>query len=186
MTLTPTRSVPAWKTTATATYVGKEICSAGRSSSAANADGPDGGPRAAAAASSPARHHPCVAEMLARAVLVARYAPMDATTEGLEVPTAEVLLSIRTPAELAISPHGSRLAFALHATVADEGLSVPSDVFVSAPSHTQSRCVLPTARRRSGHPTGPGSRSCRTVSRPGTSFPTRCRPREASRLSLGP
>ena len=55
---------------------------------------------------------------------------MDATTEGLEVPTAEVLLSVRTPAELAISPHGSRLAFALHATVADEGLSVPSDVFV--------------------------------------------------------
>jgi hypothetical protein len=39
----------------------------------------------------------------------------------LSVPTAERLLDVRTPMELALSPEGTRLAFALHATVADEG-----------------------------------------------------------------
>ena len=40
---------------------------------------------------------------------------------AFEAPTAELLLDTRTPAELALSPDGSRLAFALHATVADVG-----------------------------------------------------------------
>ena len=55
---------------------------------------------------------------------------MDARADRLELPTAELLLSIRTPAELALSPDGERLAFALHATVADEGSFQPSDLFV--------------------------------------------------------
>ena len=48
----------------------------------------------------------------------------------LEVPTAELLLDVRTPMELALSPDGARLAFALHATVADEGSFQPSDLYV--------------------------------------------------------
>ncbi|MEO8424869.1 MAG: hypothetical protein ABI595_13290 [Actinomycetota bacterium] len=45
-------------------------------------------------------------------------------------PTAERLLSVRTPAEIAFSPDGSRVVFALHATVADVGSFVPSDVYM--------------------------------------------------------
>jgi dipeptidyl aminopeptidase/acylaminoacyl peptidase len=50
--------------------------------------------------------------------------------DRLEAPTAELLLDVRTPAELAFSPDGSRVAFALHATVAEEGSFVPSDLYV--------------------------------------------------------
>ena len=46
-------------------------------------------------------------------------------------PPAELLLDVRTPAELVFSPGGSRIAFALHATVADEGSFVPSDLYVA-------------------------------------------------------
>ena len=49
-------------------------------------------------------------------------------TEG-HAPTAERLLDVRTPAELAFAPDGSRLAFALHSTVADVGSFVPSDLY---------------------------------------------------------
>jgi dipeptidyl aminopeptidase/acylaminoacyl peptidase len=45
-------------------------------------------------------------------------------------PTAELLLDVRTPAELVISPDAARVAFALHATVADHGSFPPSDVYV--------------------------------------------------------
>ena len=45
-------------------------------------------------------------------------------------PTAEKLLSVRTPSELALSPDGRSLAFALHATVADVGSFPPSDIYV--------------------------------------------------------
>jgi dipeptidyl aminopeptidase/acylaminoacyl peptidase len=55
---------------------------------------------------------------------------MDPAPERLEGPTAELLLEVRTPAELAFSPDGSRIAFALHATVADVGSFVPSDLYV--------------------------------------------------------
>ena len=55
---------------------------------------------------------------------------MDAVPERLEGPDVELLLDVRTPAELAFSPDGSRVAFALHATVADEGSHVPSDLYV--------------------------------------------------------
>ena len=47
-----------------------------------------------------------------------------------DAPTAELLLDVRTPAELAFSPDGSRVAFALHATVADLGSFAPSDMYV--------------------------------------------------------
>ena len=52
-------------------------------------------------------------------------------TDGPNPPTVELLLDVRTPAELAFSPDGSRIAFALHATVADQGSFVPSDLFVA-------------------------------------------------------
>jgi len=45
-------------------------------------------------------------------------------------PTAERLLDVRTPAELACSPDGSSLAFALHSTVADTGSFVPSSLWL--------------------------------------------------------
>lgn len=55
---------------------------------------------------------------------------MDPAIAHFEGPTAEHLLDVRTPAELTFSPGGSRLAFALHATVADVGSFVPSDLYV--------------------------------------------------------
>jgi dipeptidyl aminopeptidase/acylaminoacyl peptidase len=55
---------------------------------------------------------------------------MDPVLDRLEAPTAELLLDVRTPAELTFSPDGSRVAFALHATVADVGSFVPSDLYV--------------------------------------------------------
>jgi hypothetical protein len=39
---------------------------------------------------------------------------MDPALERLEGPTAELLIDVRTPAELTFSPDASRLAFALH------------------------------------------------------------------------
>ncbi|MGZ8652639.1 MAG: hypothetical protein ACXWX5_10765, partial [Actinomycetota bacterium] len=45
-------------------------------------------------------------------------------------PTAERLLDVRTPAEIAFSPDGSRVVFALHSTVADVGAFVPSDLYM--------------------------------------------------------
>ena len=54
---------------------------------------------------------------------------MDATRER-QLPTAQLLLDVRTPAELAVSPDGTAIAFALHATVAAEGSFVPSDLYV--------------------------------------------------------
>jgi dipeptidyl aminopeptidase/acylaminoacyl peptidase len=47
----------------------------------------------------------------------------------LPPPTAELLLSVRTPAELAVAPDERSIAFALHPTVADAGSFVPSDVY---------------------------------------------------------
>jgi len=54
----------------------------------------------------------------------------DRASEHGNVPTAELLLGVRTPAELALCPDGSTLAFALHATVADEGSFPPSDIYL--------------------------------------------------------
>ena len=48
----------------------------------------------------------------------------------LHGPTAERLLDVRTPAELAFSPDGPRLVFALHSTVADTGSFVPSSLWL--------------------------------------------------------
>jgi dipeptidyl aminopeptidase/acylaminoacyl peptidase len=55
---------------------------------------------------------------------------MGGPRDRLDAPTAELLLAVRTPAELAFSPDGSKVAFALHATVADTGSFVPSDLYV--------------------------------------------------------
>jgi dipeptidyl aminopeptidase/acylaminoacyl peptidase len=55
---------------------------------------------------------------------------MDPAPDRPEAPTAELLLGVRTPAELVFSPDGSTIAFALHATVADAGSFVLSDLFV--------------------------------------------------------
>ncbi len=46
------------------------------------------------------------------------------------LPTAERLLSVRTPEQLALSPDGASIAFALTATVADVGSVPPSDIFL--------------------------------------------------------
>jgi len=56
-------------------------------------------------------------------------------------PTPELLLDVRTPAELAIAPDGQTLAFALHATVADVGSFVPSDLSVLDPDATEPRVL---------------------------------------------
>ena len=48
----------------------------------------------------------------------------------LHGPIDERLLDVRTPAELAFSPDASRVAFALHATVADVGSHPPSDLYL--------------------------------------------------------
>ncbi len=59
----------------------------------------------------------------------------------MELPTAELLLGVRTPAELAFSPDGSKVAFALHSTAADVGSFVPSDLYTMdvAPGSTPVR-----------------------------------------------
>ena len=54
---------------------------------------------------------------------------MDAIPDP-HVPSDEHLLDVRTPAELAFSPDGSKVVFALHATVADLGSHPPSDLYL--------------------------------------------------------
>lgn len=51
----------------------------------------------------------------------------DATTRR---PTPELLVEVRTPAEVAASPDGTRVAFSLHATVSDRGPIAPSDLYL--------------------------------------------------------
>ena len=48
----------------------------------------------------------------------------------LQPPTAESLLDVRTPTQLALAPDGFSLAFVLSATVAIDGSFPPSDIFV--------------------------------------------------------
>jgi Tol biopolymer transport system component len=48
--------------------------------------------------------------------------------QSLNGPIDERLLDVRTPAELTFSPDGLKVAFALHATVADVGSHPPSDL----------------------------------------------------------
>ena len=100
--------------------------------------------------------------------------------EHLQLPTAELLLDTRTPAELALSLDGSRLAFALHATVADAGSFVPSDLYVVETGSSAAPVELTSGAgatwRPPGRPTARGWRSCRTGSRPGISSRTRCPP----------
>jgi dipeptidyl aminopeptidase/acylaminoacyl peptidase len=50
--------------------------------------------------------------------------------QGLHGPIDERLLDVRTPEEIAFSPDESRVAFALHATVADVGSHPPSDIYL--------------------------------------------------------
>ena len=43
-------------------------------------------------------------------------------------PTVDDLLNVRTPADIAIGPDGN-LAFSVHATVSERGVSIPSDLW---------------------------------------------------------
>jgi len=52
------------------------------------------------------------------------------TIQGLHGPIDERLLDVRTPAEIAFTTDGSRVAFAVHATVADIGSHPPSDLYL--------------------------------------------------------
>jgi dipeptidyl aminopeptidase/acylaminoacyl peptidase len=61
--------------------------------------------------------------------------------EPRKLPTAELLLSVRTPAEIAIAPEGDALAFTLYATVVDVGSFVPSDVYVLDPDAEKPRTL---------------------------------------------
>ena len=107
-----------------------------------------------------------------------RPAPAKIRAMTADAPTAERLLDVRTPAELAFSPDESRVAFALHATVADVGSFVPSDLYVvdvdgdEPPRPAHERGVeRPDARP--GRRTARGWRSSRIGSRPGISCRTR-------------
>jgi dipeptidyl aminopeptidase/acylaminoacyl peptidase len=66
---------------------------------------------------------------------------MDAIRER-QLPTPQLLLDVRTPAELAVSPAGTAIAFALHATVADEGSFVPSDLYVVGTGSSEAPLAL--------------------------------------------
>jgi Tol biopolymer transport system component len=85
------------------------------------------------------------------------------TVGGSDGPIDERLLDVRTPAEIALSPDGSRVAFALHATVADIGSHPPSDLYlVDRNSDAPIRITSGTwsDRSRRGRGTAPGWRSC--------------------------
>lgn len=69
-------------------------------------------------------------------------------------PTAELLLDVRMPSELAFSPDGSRLAFALHATVADHGSFAPSDLYVVNAQHDAPPIQLTSGRAPAWSPDG--------------------------------
>jgi dipeptidyl aminopeptidase/acylaminoacyl peptidase len=45
-------------------------------------------------------------------------------------PTPELLIDVRTPSEIDIAPDGATIAFSLHATVSEHGVSVPSDLWM--------------------------------------------------------
>jgi hypothetical protein len=45
-------------------------------------------------------------------------------------PTAEALLSVRTPLEIEFAPDGSRFVFALHEVVSEHGVTQPSDLWM--------------------------------------------------------
>jgi dipeptidyl aminopeptidase/acylaminoacyl peptidase len=48
-------------------------------------------------------------------------------------PTPELMVEVRTPAEVAVSHDGTRMAFSLHATVSERGPIAPSDLYVLEP-----------------------------------------------------
>jgi dipeptidyl aminopeptidase/acylaminoacyl peptidase len=51
-------------------------------------------------------------------------------------PTPELLVEVRTPAEVAVSPDDARVAFSLHATVSERGPIAPSDLWLLEPGDT--------------------------------------------------
>jgi hypothetical protein len=95
------------------------------------------------------------------------------TTHG---PIDERLLDVRTPAQLALTPDGRTLAFALTATVADTGSFVPSDLYL-IPAGADEPVLLTggawSDRSRHGHPTVRDWRSARIGSPPVTNSRTR-------------
>ena len=100
---------------------------------------------------------------------------MDATPDP-HVPIDERLLDVRTPAELAFSPDGSKIAFALHATVATSGrthraTSTSSAEMPARPARSRAERGATGARR--GRRMDLGSRSSPTGSPRVTSSRTR-------------
>ena len=61
---------------------------------------------------------------------------MPSTEAATRRPTPELLVEVRTPAEVAASPDGTRVAFSLHATVSDRGPIAPSDLYLLEPGDT--------------------------------------------------
>jgi dipeptidyl aminopeptidase/acylaminoacyl peptidase len=58
---------------------------------------------------------------------------MPSTDAAIRRPTPELLVEVRTPAEVAVSPDGTRVAYSLHATVSDRGPIAPSDLYLLEP-----------------------------------------------------
>ncbi len=58
---------------------------------------------------------------------------MPSTDAATRRPTPELLVEVRTPAEVTASPDGTRLAFSLHATVSARGPIAPSDLYLLEP-----------------------------------------------------
>jgi dipeptidyl aminopeptidase/acylaminoacyl peptidase len=71
---------------------------------------------------------------------------MELSTERQPGPTDELLLDVRTPEELAISPDGSMIIFAAHATVADVGSFPPSDLYLTTEEHPSEPIQLTSGR----------------------------------------
>ena len=61
---------------------------------------------------------------------------IDAATRR---PTPELLVEVRTPAEVAASPDGTRAALSLHATVSERGPIAPSDLYLLEPGDRTER-----------------------------------------------
>jgi dipeptidyl aminopeptidase/acylaminoacyl peptidase len=54
----------------------------------------------------------------------------SAGKHGRRGPTAEALLAVRTPAEIAMTPDGAKVVFTVHAAVSERDLSLPSDLWM--------------------------------------------------------
>jgi dipeptidyl aminopeptidase/acylaminoacyl peptidase len=65
--------------------------------------------------------------------------PQAAARRSGRRPTPELLVEVKTPAEIDVAPDGATVAFSLHATVSDHGVSLPSDLWTLRPDGSSSR-----------------------------------------------